>query len=135
MKKFLIFLCSCLLLVGCNSKKEENTVEEPKDDGVVKYLYDFEEYKDFKLEDIVSYEMIRFTVAGDQRQTYTDRDTITQIYNSLSQMKIGNLTERRCEDNTTVFKFTMKDGKNVSVEVECDWVVIGKFRYEIIKQQ
>lgn len=135
MKKFLIFLCACLLLVGCNSKKEENTVDVPKDDDVVKYLSDFDEYKDFKLDDIVSYEKVWYTEGGDIRENYTDRETITQIYNSLSQMKIGKLTERVCEDNTTVFSFTMKDGNKISVEVECDWVIIGKYRYEIIKQQ
>ncbi|MBR4672200.1 MAG: hypothetical protein IKO78_03235 [Bacilli bacterium] len=133
MKKFLIFLCACLLLVGCNSKKEENVVNQPVDDTEIKLIMELDSYKDLKLEDIVSYEEIRFVYAGDIRKTYTDRETIESVYNMLSEVKIKNTTGASCEDNTTVHKFTVKDGTTYSFEFECGVFVYGRFRYEVVR--
>ena len=134
MKKLLLFIFVVLLLVGCNSTND-NTIDipndEPKDE--IMYLMDREEYNDFTVDDIVKYELIRFTMAGDNRQTYTDRETIETIYKGLKELKIGKKTDMACEDNTTIYKFTMKDGSTRSIEIECDWVIIGKDRYEIVK--
>ena len=36
-----------------------------------------------------------------------------------------------CEDNTTVYVLYQKDGSKVSIEFECNWLVIGRKRYLI----
>ena len=38
-----------------------------------------------------------------------------------------------CDDNTKIYVFNMDNGSSISVEIECDWVVLGNKRYEIIK--
>ena len=36
-----------------------------------------------------------------------------------------------CEDNTWVYKFHLKDGQDVSIEFECQWLVLGRNRYTV----
>ena len=40
-----------------------------------------------------------------------------------------------CEDNTTVYLITLKDGKKKTITIECDWIIIGDKRYLIEKQE
>ena len=67
----------------------------------------------------------------DNTTEYTYYDDIKKVYEELTAMKIGQQTTMACEDNTTVFKINLKDGKSYSIEVECEWFVIGKDRYTI----
>ena len=55
------------------------------------------------------------------------------MYNSVKNIRVGKETNRACEDNTTVYIFNMKDNTQFKVEIECDWVVIGNKRYNIVK--
>ena len=135
MKKILLLVLVCLLVVGCNSKKEENTVNPPVDDTEIKLAIELDKYKDLKLEDVVSLEEVRFVYAGDVRQTYTDRDTIEKTYNMLSQVKIKKGAVGACQDNTTVYTFVTKDGTKYSFEFECDIFVYGSERYDVVKNK
>ena len=132
MKKILVLVLAVLLLTGCNEKKKE---EKPNDNQPkeYEYLFDFDNYKNIKLDDINKIVKIRYTVAGDAREDITDKSEISTLYNSLKNLKIGEETERACEDNTTVYKFIMNDGNSYSIEIECDWFVIGKKHYNIVK--
>lgn len=134
MKKFVLFIFICLLVVGCSTKKDENQTPQDDQPDEERYLFSLDYYKDFKLEDIVSYESVRLTVGGDQREEYSDKASIESIYNTLSNVKIGKETEMACEDNSTIYIFTLSDGTTKRVEFECDWVIIGKDRYEIVRQ-
>ena len=44
-------------------------------------------------------------------------------------MKIGRKTDMACDDNTTIYVFTLTDETKLSLEIECDWVVINNIRY------
>ena len=132
MKKYLLLIIACLLLVGCGSKNE-NEVLPPEDDTKIITLFEHEKYKDLALDNIDYCEVIRFTVAGDMRKTISETEEIATLYNELKNVKIGKETNRACEDNTTVYRFVLKDGTATSVEFECDWVIIGTKRYEIVK--
>ncbi len=132
MKKVLVLFLVIFILAGCNEKKEI----VPKEDNKPKeyqYLLEFEDYKDIKLENIKSIQKIRYTVAGDNRVEVTEKDEIEKFYNSLINLKIGEETDMACEDNTTVYKINLIDGKSVSIEIECDWFVIKGKRYNIVK--
>ena len=118
MKKFIIALV-VFLLVGCSKV-------EPK--PLLEFLN-----KDFDLNDVTSVEYVRYTEGGDNRVIYTEKNDIERLYNAVKDIKIGKETSMACEDNTTVYIFNMKDNKTVAVEIECDWVVIGNTRYEIVK--
>lgn len=130
MKKsiFLIVIFS-LFLVGCNSK-ENNVVESKKAKEF--YLLKHEAYKDFEVDDIINYEVIRYTVAGDNKEEFSDRESIEKAYKGLSETKLGEETNMACEDNTTVFIFYLKDGTTRSFEKECDWFIIDGKRYMIV---
>lgn len=132
MKKILFLTLSIFLLAGCNEKKENVS---KKDDKPVEYqsILEYGDYKEIKLENIVSIQKIRFTVAGDNRVEFTEKDEIENFYNSIKILKIGEETDRACEDNTTVYKVNLKDGKSISIEIECDWFVIKGKRYNIVK--
>ena len=131
-----IILCLLVLLitftfVGC--KKEEEVPPESPPTVKTRLLIELDEYKDLKVEDIVSLDIIKYTEGGDQRETVTDQEEINNVFNTLSNTKIGEETQRTCEDNTTVYRFTTKDGKNYSIEFECSWLVLGNKRYNIVK--
>ena len=97
--------------------------------------FDFINQKELNVNDIESIDYIRYTEGGDNSVTYTDNDKINSLYNVIKNTKIGEETNRACEDNTTVYILNMKDGSKYKVEYECDWVVIGNKRYEIVKDQ
>ena len=127
-----IILCLLVLLitftfVGC--KKEEEVPPESPPTVKTRLLSELDEYKDLKVEDIVSLDIIKYTEGGDQRETVTDQEEINNVFNTLSNTKIGEETQRTCEDNTTVYIFNLVDDSTVSVEIECSWVVIGNERY------
>ena len=106
-------------------------VKPVKENG--KLLFDFLNQEEFDTENIESVEYIRYTEGGDNTITYTDSDNIKSMYNSVKNIRVGKETNRACEDNTTVYIFNMKDNTQFKVEIECDWVVIGNKRYNIVK--
>lgn len=131
MKKLLILVLSILLLCGCNSKKEENIEKDNKPKENV-MLLEYGDYNNIKLDNIVKLTKIRYTVAGAAEEELIGSE-ITDVYNTLKSLKIGEETNMACEDNTTIYRFTMKDGNKYSIEIECDWFVIKGKRYNIVK--
>ena len=131
-----IVLVTALFIVFSNKNEDKNNEDKiPNTKFVETYLMEFEDYKNVNLDDIESIEIIRYTVAGDNRQpTITDSDEIKNIYNSLSKIKLVEETKMRCEDNTTVYVFHLKDNSKVSIEFECNWLVTRNKRY-LIKRE
>ena len=132
MKKLFIIAIAGLLLIGCNSKNEENTAKDdtPKDSGSI---LAFEEYKNINLDEILKITKIRYTVGGAEDENITDRSEINSIYNMLKELKVGKETDMACEDNTTIYRFEMKNNEKYSIEIECDWFVINGKHYNIVK--
>ena len=131
MKKVLILGLAVLLITGCNEKEKNH---EQVDDIPVDYvsILEREEYKNISLDNINSISVIKYTVGGDVRNEITDQSEISKIYNGLKISKVGDQTERACEDNTTIYKFNLKDGTSASIEIECDWFVIDGKHYNIV---
>lgn len=131
MKKVVILGLAVLLLAGCNEAKNN---EESKDDKPVEnvYILEYGDYKNIKLENIISVSVVRYTVGGDIREEITDKDEISQLYNSLKSTKVGEEVEMACEDNTTIYNFNMSDGNKYSIEIECQWFVIKGKHYSIV---
>lgn len=128
---FVIFGRDCLPFSKCdNGPKEEQKKEPPKVEE--KYVMELDNYKGLLLNDIVSIEKIRYTEGGDQREEITEKEEITRTYNMLNRTKIGELTERACEDNTTVYVLKTSD-KSYSFEFECDWFVYSGKHYNVVK--
>ena len=75
---------------------------------------------------------MRYTEAGTSEKIINKKAEIISIYNYLSNIKILDETNMSCTDNTTIYSFILDDGSKVSVEIECDWMVInGKnYRFE-----
>ncbi len=129
--KILLILLAAILISGCGDKKEDkdktpNDNKEPKE---VIYLFDHEFYNGFNFDDVESLEVVRYTIAGDQRQTISSQEEVEQIYNMLKNIKIGEKNGLTCEDNTTVYVFTMKNSKKYTVTFDCEWLIIGKDSY------
>ena len=135
MKKIFIILALCMFtLVGCDKikKKIKDVVEDPPIKESIP-LMNFDKYKDFVIDNVESMSVIKYTEGGADEKKVTDKEAIKSRYNSLKKIKIGNETNRACDDNTTIYRFNMKDGTSTSFEFECDWLVIGNKRYEIKK--
>lgn len=131
MKKIVLLLIMVTLLTGCFVANKDEDSNNPVSNTIT--LFEYEDYKDIVLSEIDNIEYIRYTVAGDNRTTYTDDENIKNTYEALKNIKLGEETEMVCEDNTTVYVIHMKNGDKYSVEIECDWVIIGKKRYLIAK--
>ena len=131
-KKLLIVLVLLLTLtlVGCKKENEEPKKDEPKVEE--KNIMELDAYEDLILDDVIEIEKIRFTEGGDIRETIKDKDEITSTYNMLKGTKIKGLTNRACEDNTTVYVLKTNDN-NYSFEFECDWFVYNNNRYNVVK--
>ena len=119
-----------LLLINNGEKKTPPTLkEDPKELNTP--LFELEEYKNVKLENIDYIEKIFFGEGGDQHEKITDKSEIEHLFNELKSIKLGEETDMACEDNTTIYVLYQKDGTKVSIEFECNWLVIGRKRYLI----
>lgn len=112
----LLIIITLSILTGCN-KSDESTS-----------LMDYGDYKNITEDNIKQIEIIKYTEAG-VNTTLVDENSIISVYNKLKKMKIGRKTEMSCDDNTTIYVFTLADETKLSLEIECDWVVIDNIRY------
>lgn len=108
-------------------------VKENKEPTKIVSLMEMEPYKNLKMEDVIEIEKLRYTEGGMEPITITDKDEINKTLYYLLNMKLGDETERACEDNTTVYVIKTNDEKEIKVEIECDWVIISGKRYLIVK--
>lgn len=112
----LLIIITLSILTGCN-KSDESTS-----------LMDYGDYKNVTKDNIKQIEIIKYTEAG-SNTTLVDENSIIGVYNKLKKMKIGRKTDMACDDNTTIYVFTLTDETKLSLEIECDWVVIDNIRY------
>ena len=112
----LLIIITLSILTGCN-KSDESTS-----------LMDYGDYKNVTKDNIKQIEIIKYTEAG-SNTTLVDENSIIGVYNKLKKMKIGRKTDMACDDNTTIYVFTLTDETKMSLEIECDWVVIDNIRY------
>lgn len=143
MKKIILIVISlitiALIAVGVffilNNNNSGNVENTTKDDTPKEYvsIMSYEYYTHVDINNVKELETLRYTEAGLDYKKTSDRSEIESIYNMLSQLKVGERTERACEDNTTIYQFHMNDDMYYSVEIECDWFVIAGFRYNIVK--
>ena len=97
-------------------------------------LFDNENYKDFNIDNVSKIKVQKYTEGGMDTSEITDKGRILEIYNEWKDVKITDKTDKACEDNTTIYTFIMNDGKEYKIEIECEWLVIGKDRYDYKKQ-
>ena len=112
----LLIIITLSILTGCN-KSDESTS-----------LMDYGDYKNVTKDNIKQIEIIKYTEAG-SNTTLVDENSIIGAYNKLKKMKIGIKTDMACDDNTTIYVFTLTDETKLSLEIEFDWVVIDNIRY------
>lgn len=112
----LLIVVTLFTITGCGKKTEKIS------------LMDYGEYKNITKENIEQIEIIKYTEAGTDSILVED-DSIISIYENLKKKKLEKKTNMSCDDNTTVYVFTLKDDSKISIEIECDWAVIGDDRY------
>lgn len=112
----LLIIITLSILTGCN-KSDESTS-----------LMDYGDYKNITEDNIKQIEIIKYTEAG-VNTTLVDENSIISVYKKLKKMKIGRKTNMSCDDNTTIYVFTLTDETKLSLEIECDWVVIDNVKY------
>ena len=122
---FVIIIMEALVLfiVRNNKDNEETQLKGP--------LMEYEEYKVITPDNIQKIDINKYTEGGNIITIIDKQEDIESTYNSLSKINIGKETEQACEDNTTAYVFTLKDGKTISIEIECDWVIIKNKHYRI----
>ena len=126
----ILALIITLILLNGNKKEEENT--EKGDDKKIINILELKEYENFKLDNVKQVSIRKYTMGGMDEQIITSQSEITKLYNLVTSIKLGDETERACEDNTTIYIFET-DSESIKVEIECDWLVVGKKRYTIEK--
>lgn len=94
-------------------------------------LMSFDKFKDIDIDTIESVTIVKYTEAGNDEEIITDKKEIKSLYDRLSNIKVGKEVNMSCEDNTTIYNFNRKDGKDIPIEIECDWLVINEKRYLI----
>ena len=94
-------------------------------------LIDNENYKDIAVDNIISIVVRKSTEGGIDTEVVTEKNEIEEIFNKLSKIKIGKETEMACDDNSTLYTIYFDNNDTKTIEIECDWIIIGKKRYEI----
>ena len=128
-KKIIIWLIILLLIIGVlvilSFYKKENSY--------TKSLFKMKPYNKIVLEDIKSITMTKYTEGGSESTLYDLKKDIEYTYNQLKETKVGKETDMACDDNTTIYTFTLKNDEEISIEFECDWLVTQNKRYLIKK--
>ncbi len=126
----LILLCIALSCLFRKNASNENEDFEPKvEEG--KALMELDHYKSIKVDNISSLYIKKLTEGGDSFEEVVDETQIAAIYNNLNSKIVGKKTTQACDDNTTFYIFNLVDDSTISIEIECDWVVIDNERYLI----
>ncbi len=94
-------------------------------------VLDHDYYKGLTLEDIVSVTIVKYSEGGADEKTYESEEDIKKYYYYWKKTKLGKQTTMSCDDNTTTYIFMLKDNASISIQKECDWVVINNERYLI----
>lgn len=122
-----LFIISIFVVIH---EEKIKRIEEPK--VIIEKttsLMKFGKYKNIKIDNIDYIEKTRYTEAGSDSRIIKSIGEIQSTYNYLSTRVVGSKTEMSCEDNTTIYRFHMKDDTNISIEIECGVLVMGKNRY------
>lgn len=119
-----------LFLINRNNKDVKENNENQKSVSI--NLFDFKEFKNISLEKIKNINLKKYGEYGLIEENYSDIGNIESIYNKLKIIKIGNESNKGCDDNTTIYTFDI-DNQNIEIEIECDVLVYDNKRYEIIK--
>ena len=97
------------------------------------YIKDNKEYKDIKLSDVQNIRINTYTEGGFNSKIVSNNDELKKLYNDIFNIKYGEETDMACEDNSTTYVIYLKDGSSKSINIECDWIIINKKRYMIVK--
>ncbi|MBQ6497768.1 MAG: hypothetical protein IJI58_03535 [Bacilli bacterium] len=126
-----ILLIAVLVFVftNINFEKEEKGVPNTKIKDMSVLDHDY--YKGLTLEDIISVTIIKYSEGGANEKTYNTEEDIKKYYNYWKNKKLGKETNQTCDDNTTTYIFMLKDNASISIEKECDWIIINNKRYLI----
>ena len=117
MKKVIILsLIGILMITGCSILNESIS------------LMEYGDYAKITEDNIKGIEIIRYTEGGDDLNMVSD-DSIVKVYNNLKGKRIGKETKMTCEDNTTIYTFTLTDGTKMTLEIECGLAIIDNKRY------
>ena len=125
-KKIIVFIILCIVLIVLviglitQNKKEE---KEPKGGLKPIPVLELEDYKDLKIENIKGAKVLRYTEGGIDVNEAETEEEIKSLYNTVSKLEITEETDQSCEDNTTVFTFTLEENRKISIKIECDWLV------------
>lgn len=93
-----------------------------------KGIFDLEDYKDLKLEDIKSINVIEKTDKGFITNTYNENKDIKKIYNKLDKKRLGRSRKAiKCDDVIT-YDINTKDN-TYTVEIECNLLKVNSERY------
>ena len=111
-----------LIIIFINKNNYDNT----------KPLLEKEEYKNIKIEKIKKITVMKYLESGTESVEETEPKDIKATYKYLQSLRIGKESKSACDDNTTVYIIEL-DGDVVSVEIECNNVVINNKRYQIKK--
>lgn len=92
-------------------------------------LMKMEEYKKMKVDNIKTINIVKYTDDENESVFQEQKNEIKKTYNDLSKYKVGKETKNACFDKRTIYFFELEDGQEVSIEIECDWIVLNEKRY------
>ncbi len=129
----LVLICitvSCLIRKSDdNNASYEEKVDYQKEIG--KNILDLDIYKNVNESNISSIIIKEFKEYGSDYKDVTDPVEINEIYSTLKKLKLGEKTNAGCDDNTVIYILNLKDNSTVSLEIECEWIVLDNQRYLI----
>ena len=127
MKRVILVLTLVLAFTGLTVNAD--IIAPPAKIVPVHYLMDYPKYKNITPDNIESMSVLRYTEAGVSEKKIEDKNEITAYYNFLKQITLSKETGQGCTDNTTIYRFQLKDGTNAYIEIECEWVVLDGKNY------
>ena len=86
--------------------------------------------ENINLENIKKIEITKLTEGGVSKESLTSKKDIEEIYNYLSELKIGDETDIACSDNEITYKIILNDGEK-TIKFECGNYNKNNKRYKL----
>ena len=123
MKKIVIVICTCLLLIGCTSKiiKEKNKLDFSETDEFKNLLENKNNIKSFIITEL--------TDGG--RFCYDANSVINDAFELFDNIKEITETNIEVTDDDTIYEFILNDGTSIHFSFNGRSYVFGDKKYEV----
>lgn len=122
-----LIAAAIIIIIDISIDTKVNTTESYIHENML--VKELEKYNKIKLENVEKVVVSKALEGGVLSTEVTDKEIISNIYEDLGNIKITEEANVAIEDNTTTYKFVLKENESVTFSFEGKIIVFNNSRY------